>query len=434
MTRSVDVLVIGAGPTGLGAAYQLHGTDVDWLLVESSSGPGGLAKSVRDRHGFNWDLGGHVLHSHFQTFDNAIADSGVRLLAPVRNGWVLTHGEWIKTPIQHNVESLPEDLRIDAPAANLAEYYLNHFGSALYNEFFKPFTEKMWATPLSMVDHTWTSHRSGSSQRNVPSLKAASSGESLPQATVTFPYPEGGTGRLWAGIAQGLDPSRLYYGVKVESFDLTGHVAHLSNGEDIVYDQCVSSAPLPFLAQSDANLQRITAPSELLSSQALLIGLGYDGSPPPSIADMSWIYSPDPGVAWHRATMLANYDPANAGPGRWSVLFEVGRSAFRPVDEAEAILSCRRSLKELGASESDLVSVWTSALPMGYPVPTVGRDEKLRAMDAQLVANGMRSRGRFGGWRYESCNQDYSFMQGVEAVNAALKGTPEDVYWHPERF
>jgi protoporphyrinogen oxidase len=434
MTRKVDVLVVGAGPTGLGAAYQLQATDADWLLVESTTEPGGLAKSVRDRHGFNWDLGGHVLHSHFQTFDDAIADSGVEMLAPVRNGWVLTRGEWVQTPIQHHVEHLPEDLQVDAPAANLAEYYRNNFGADLYKEFFKPFTEKMWATPLEMVDHTWTSHRSGSSQRNVPSIKVGVRGQSSPGGTVTFPYPQGGTGRLWSAIAQGLDPSRQCYGVQVESFDVAGRVAHLSNGEDILYDQCVSSASLPFVAQSDVDIQRIPGPSDLLSSQALLIGLGYDGPPPPAIAEMSWIYSPDTEVAWHRATMLANYDPANAGPGRWSILFEVGRSAFRPVGKAEAIQSCQRSLEELGASASSLVSVWTSELPMGYPVPTVGRDEKLRAMDAQLIANGIRSRGRFGGWRYESCNQDYSFMQGVEAVNAALKGTPEDVYWHPERF
>ena len=45
-----------------------------------------------------------------------------------------------------------------------------------------------------------------------------------------------------------------------------------------------------------------------------------------------------------------------------------------------------------------------------------------------------RLRGRFGGWRYESSNQDYGYLQGREAVDNALSGTPEDVYWHPDRF
>jgi hypothetical protein len=69
---------------------------------------------------------------------------------------------------------------------------------------------------------------------------------------------------------------------------------------------------------------------------------------------------------------------------------------------------------------------------MGYPVPTRGRDEALVAVDALLSRAGVRSRGRFGGWRYESCNQDYSFMQGIQAVDAALSGAEEDAYWRPE--
>ena len=55
-------------------------------------------------------------------------------------------------------------------------------------------------------------------------------------------------------------------------------------------------------------------------------------------------------------------------------------------------------------------------------------------VDERLRAHGIHSRGRFGGWRYESSNQDYGYLQGREAVDNALSGTPEDVYWHPDRF
>jgi hypothetical protein len=43
--------------------------------------------------------------------------------------------------------------------------------------------------------------------------------------------------------------------------------------------------------------------------------------------------------------------------------------------------------------------------------------------------NGVLPRGRFGGWRCESSNQDYAFMQGVEAVTAILHGKVENAYW-----
>lgn len=431
--RHTDVLVIGAGPTGLGAAYRLQQLDVDWRLVEAGPTPGGLAGSVTDDHGFTWDLGGHVLHSHFETFDKAIADSGLEILYPTRNGWVWIDGALVPTPIQHYVDELPDDLNPDGPVATLADYYRNHLGAKLYGEFFKPFTEKMWATPLEQVDHLWTSLRNGSAERNVPSIRLRELDPGAAPA-VTFPYPAGGTGKLWDAIAARLDQDRIQYGVSVESIDLDRRTARLSNGEKISFSECVSSMPLTTLLTSVGVPELEARAPQFLSSQALVVGLGFEGAPPEALADKSWLYCPDSHIAWHRATMLSNYDPANAGDGRWSILCEVGRSAFRVVNDAEAVSSCQLSMTQLGASPANLVSTWTRTVPMGYPVPTIGRDELLVDLDAKLIQQGVRSRGRFGGWRYESCNQDYSFMQGVEAVDAALHGSAEDVYWHPERF
>ena len=66
---NVPYLIIGAGPTGLGAAWRLDGRGVhDWLLLEGGLVPGGLARSVVDDHGFTWDLGGHVQFA----FNNAV--------------------------------------------------------------------------------------------------------------------------------------------------------------------------------------------------------------------------------------------------------------------------------------------------------------------------------------------------------------------------
>lgn len=71
---------------------------------------------------------------------------------------------------------------------------------------------------------------------------------------------------------------------------------------------------------------------------------------------------------------------------------------------------------------------------MGYPVPTLGRDDLIHHADTFLRQFGIYSRGRFGGWRYESCNQDYSYLQGAQAVENALSAAAEDVFWHTERF
>ena len=430
--RRVDVLVIGAGPTGIGAATRLRERGADWLLVEESDRTGGMATTVTDDDGFRWDLGGHVLHSHFADFDQAVAASGVRMLAPTRNGWVWIDGELVPAPIQHQVDEVPADLRPDAPAATLDDYYRNHLGSRLYDAFFKPFTEKTWATPLERIDHTWTSLRSGSADRNVPALRARAAAPA--RSRTTFPYPEGGTGALWDAITARLDPDGLLLSTRVDRIDLHRREAHLADGGVIGFVDCVSSMPLTTLLRSVGRPDWAARSPSLLASATLVVGLGYAGTPPDALADKSWLYCPDKDVAWHRATVLSHYDPGNAGPGRWSVPCEVGHGAFRVVDRATAVASCREEMAKLGADPAALVSTWVHDIPRGHPVPTLGRDDLLRELDAGLVRRGVRSRGRFGGWRYESCNQDYAFQQGVEAVEAIMTGSREDVYWHPERF
>jgi phytoene dehydrogenase-like protein len=80
--EEVGVLIVGAGPTGLGAATRLqqHGK-TDWRLVDCFDEPGGLACTDVTPEGFLFDMGGHVIFSHYQYFDDLI-DAAVRLRPP----------------------------------------------------------------------------------------------------------------------------------------------------------------------------------------------------------------------------------------------------------------------------------------------------------------------------------------------------------------
>ena len=123
--------MIGAGPTGIAAAVRLTRTGTDHIVVDAFDQPGGMAGSFADDAGFVWDLGGHVIHSHFASFDEAVAASGTPMNDVLRNGWVWLDGEGpdslLPAPIQAQLEELPEDLDPLAPAADLAEYYRNNY-------------------------------------------------------------------------------------------------------------------------------------------------------------------------------------------------------------------------------------------------------------------------------------------------------------------
>lgn len=69
-----DIVIIGAGPTGLGAAsrFNQQAQEPDWLLVDSADEAGGLACTDVTPEGFLFDMGGHVIFSHFDYFDELI--------------------------------------------------------------------------------------------------------------------------------------------------------------------------------------------------------------------------------------------------------------------------------------------------------------------------------------------------------------------------
>lgn len=439
--NTTDVLVIGAGPTGVGAAVRLEEAGIDYTVVDSSDRLGGMAASHTDGQGFTWDLGGHVIHSHFKEFDSAVARSGAPMRDVLRNGAVWMRGDdpysIIPTPVQAQLDCWPDDLHPDQPAAHLGEYYRNTFGQKLTTNFFNGYNEKMWTLPLDQIDHSWTSLRSGGNGRNVPQLGLAK--DFIPSHE-TFPYPIGGSGSLWSSIVDQLaDRDAVTLNCAVEAIEPEKHLAHLSTGDTVDYRHCISSAPVTWLIDS---LGWDVADSRLRASTQLAIGFGFSGEPPEALQGKSWIYCPDMSVPWFRATMLSNYDPRNAGEGRWNILLEVTGSnrGDKPgsgtgnIDVERAVEECLTSLTCIGVDRDSAESVWTRRIERGYPIPTLGRDQILKAADAALKSRDIFSRGRFGGWRYESCNQDYSYMQGRQAVDAIFSGSDEEVYWHPERF
>ena len=109
------IVILGAGPTGLGAAYRLGEIGHEqWEIYERNDHVGGLASSFRDEAGFIWDKGGHVMFSHYSYFDELVekmlrGDYDEHL----REAWVWIYGRFVPYPFQNNVHRLPADAFLD---------------------------------------------------------------------------------------------------------------------------------------------------------------------------------------------------------------------------------------------------------------------------------------------------------------------------------
>src|ERR1700733_7577929 len=157
------IVIIGAGPTGLGAAYRLHELKYEnWMLYERSDYVGGHASSHVDDHGFVWDEGGHVIFSHYPYFDKLIDDMlGQEENQLVRESWIVRGESWIPYPFQNNLRHLPKKDQVSCllgaakaaasgdshASANFRDWILATFGEGIAEAFMFPYNSKVWTTP-----------------------------------------------------------------------------------------------------------------------------------------------------------------------------------------------------------------------------------------------------------------------------------------------
>jgi len=462
----VDVLIAGAGPSGLGAAWRLGessrgGEGSSFLVVDNHTRPGGWARSV-SKDGFTFDFGGHVFfpHKHYQVFGELLATLPITWASscPERGTW--TNGRFIPYPVQQNIHRLPIGSflrcfrglasqrlvrklgRVGAPSTDLHQYLINTFGQPLSDIVLGPLNRKMWAHPTRALDSNWVGYRSGSAACNIPEVNLSrvvrqflTSGDSPGWDSDTkVNYPVGGTGEIWQHVARRVDPRKLRFGTRLLRVDPESHLAFLSDGSVYRYEHMISAVPLDNLLRILSYQRGLSSLAGLLKySRSYLAGFGVRGALPENFRAIPSLLVPDPDIAFWRLNFPSNVSASNApdmGPC-WSGLCEVSELPSAPMLSKAAVLrTVVAGLLKMGLlrSEADILTHWCVRLEHGYPTPFLGRDSVLNEIQPRLENFGILSRGRFGGWKYEVSNQDHAFMQGVEAADLTLLGKEEEPY------
>jgi UDP-galactopyranose mutase len=444
------IVIIGSGPTGLGAAHRLHelGYD-DYVVLEANDYVGGLATSFTDDAGFTYDIGGHVMFSHYEYYDKLVDGlMGDDYTELNREAWVWMQNRFIPYPFQNNIKDLEPATVLECvmglieaqkqtqvPPENFAEWMQQIFGAGITKHFMEPYNFKVWATPAELMNYGWIGERV-----SVVDVEAVLRNIVFDEALTswgpnnTFKYPlRGGTGALYDGMAAPLlDHIRFEH--PVVSVDPVTKVVTTANGARFPYDLMLSTMPLNHLVTRMENVP-VTyrfAVENLLSSGSHIVGVGLDR---PANSTKNWIYFPEPDVPFYRVTYLSNYSPyITPEPDQTLFLTETSRSPFKPSDEETIVEDTIRGLISTGLMAEDerdrIVTTWLCSPSMSYPVPSVDRDAALGLVQPWLRNQDIWSRGRFGAWLYEIGNMDQSCMQGVEWVDHVLSGEPETV-WIP---
>ena len=442
-------VIIGAGPTGLGAARRLSELgEKSFIVLEKNSWAGGLASSFKDEKGFTWDIGGHVMFSHYEYYDKLIDDvlkGGYT--EHLRESWVRMLDRWVPYPFQNNIRHLPNQEKWDCVRGllpgersektpeNFLEWIHSIFGKGIARLFMEPYNYKVWATPPEKMAYSWIGERvSLVDLRSVLKNVLLERDELSWGPNNKFKFPlKGGTGTIFRNLAKTIS-SNIKYNSQVVEINSRAKFVKDAEGNIFEYDCLLNTAPIDILTMhwlASPAQNMINAAASLKHNSVVVAGIGLSTSRPDS---RCWMYFPENNNPFYRVTNFHNYSPNNTPipkKGR-ALMCEVSYSNDKVIDKKNILqqvedgLVNTEMLKE--EERKDIISRWSINVDYGYPIPCLQRDEALKVLQPALESMGIYSRGRFGGWKYEVSNMDHSVMQGVEWAERMINGQPETTY------
>jgi protoporphyrinogen oxidase len=438
------IVILGAGPTGLGAGYRLKELGYEnFQIYDRNAYIGGLASSFTDDKGFTWDIGGHVMFSHYKYYDDLFDKlMGTDYQNNMRECWLRMFDAWVPYPFQNNIRYLPKQACYEClaglveaqtkrdykQAANFKEFIDAVFGDGIAKYFMIPYNFKVWAHPPQMMNKDWIGERVAVLDVNRAIKNVVLGTDDFgwgPNNQFKFPL-RGGTGEFYRRFDKPL-AGHVNLNKQVEFINLQRKEIRFKDGEIIKYDRLISSMPLDKLCNDVINGEMPRdikhAAASLKHSGGYMVGIGIK-QPCPSTK--SWMYFPESNCPFYRVTYLSNYSPYMTPDNKthYSLLCEISYSEFKQVNEQNVVEDTIQGLINSGLikeeDRKDIVSTWVYKADYSYPTPTVERDAILAKVIPYLEKNEIYSRGRFGMWKYEVSNTDHSIMQGVELVNRLL--------------
>jgi protoporphyrinogen oxidase len=459
------VVIIGAGPAGLTAAYQLTKSGHASTVLEADSVVGGISRTEQ-RDGWRFDLGGHRFFTKVQAVEDLwheILPDDEFLQRP-RKSRVYYRGKFFAYPIKP-LDALRKLGPLEAvlcagsalwvrvrPPKNkdtLEGYVVRNYGWRLYQHFFKTYSEKVWGVPPSEISAEWGAQRiKGMSLFSAvwEPIRSRVVGRRDKSKQVTslieeFQYPKYGPGMMWERCRDLVEAE----GTKVIMETPVTRIRHEggkavsvvseSDGVTTEYpaDHIVSSMPFPLLLRAmdpPAPAEVLQAADDLRFRDFLTVALVVPAEKVPW--DDNWIYIHAPEVKTMRVQNFGSWSPYLVKDGRNVLGLEYtlleGDDSWTAPDE-DLIERGKQEMERIGLLKgSDVEAGYVVRTPKAYPVyddTYKANVEVLRAWLEEHVTN-VHPVGRNGMHRYN--NQDHSMYTAMLTVENIVDGSDHDIW------
>ncbi|MBN1568495.1 MAG: NAD(P)/FAD-dependent oxidoreductase [Acidobacteria bacterium] len=451
-----SVLIIGAGPAGLTAAYESLKKNVHPILIEKSGLVGGIARTELYK-GFRFDIGGHRFFTHFEEIQRLWEEVLQKDFIKVpRISRIYYKKRFYKYPLSlfntiSNLGALEgllilfsyirAKLRPHSREDTFEEWVTHRFGRRLYRTFFKTYTEKVWGIPCSEIRSDWAAQRiKGLSLRSVIYDALVRSSQNGTKTLIReFHYPVFGPGMMWESMQKRIEEQGGEVFLKTEAIRLQrsenriGTVSAKREGKEISLsgESIISSMPLVDLI----HLMDPPPPDEVLKAadrlryrDFILVGLILNK---PGIFPDNWIYVHSPEVKVGRIQNFINWSSAMvAHQGKTSLGMEYfcyEGDALWSTPDAELIQLAKEELQKLKLAPATSVEDGiVFRQPKAYPVYNNDYRENTDIIRRFLgTIDNLQTIGRNGLHRYN--NQDHSMLTAIMAVGNLL-GQSNDIW------
>ena len=459
---STEPVIIGGGPAGLTAAYELTKHGCGSTVLEADDQVGGLSRTV-SYEGFRFDIGGHRFFSKVplvnETWNEILHDEF--LLRP-RISRIYYDGKFFDYPLKPSNALLNlgpiEAIRVGLSYArshlaperderSFEAWVKNRFGSRLYEIFFKTYTEKVWGMPCSEISADWAAQRI----KNLSLIEAVRAawlgsgttgdGEVITTLIEQFHYPRLGPGMMWDRCEEILTERGVptLRGHRVERIRhergrVVAVVARDASGACVEMDasHCISSMPVRELvhaldpAPPDAVLHAASGLRYRDYLTAVLILRQAEVFPD------NWIYIHSPEVKLGRIQNYKNWspemvpDPSKTALGLEYFLWEHDEEWDWP-DERLIEFGTRECARIGIVDPRDVEDGTVIRMRKAYPIYDHAYLDHLQTIRAYLgTIDNLQLIGRNGQHRYN--NQDHSMLTGIYAARNLALGDSYDVW------
>jgi protoporphyrinogen oxidase len=455
MANSGPVIIIGAGPAGLTAAYELSKHGITGTIIEADEVVGGIARTV-ERDGYRFDIGGHRFFTKVPEIERIWEEMlGEPMLVRPRLSRIYYGGKFYDYPLKavnalRNmgagsaalcvVSYLKARLRPVREPANFEQWVTNQFGARLFNMFFKAYTEKVWGCPCTSIGADWAAQRIkglslGKAVRQA--LFGSSGGPVVKTLIDEFKYPRLGPGQLWENCAAKLRSNgwRIEMKTRVTGMSVAGGEVRRvkirsadGREESLEADYVFSSMPLrELVGMLEAPPAVAEAADRLSYRDFLTVALVIDQ---PGLFPDNWIYIHSPDVRVGRIQNYGNWSPAMV-PDKGTSCVGMEYFVFQGdqlwnKEDSELVSLAYDELGRVGLAGGKLIKGHVVRMPKAYPVYDpgyAGRLDTIRAWLGRHVSN-LYCIGRNGQHRYN--NQDHSMATALIAARNVALGEDRD--------